>query len=76
MPITQLMTVAQLRPAANGDDTEVMILESSRIYAVRATNSARNRIVAVLQDAMNCRRPLSVTFSPIKGGDISDVRLD
>lgn len=70
------MTVAQLRPAANGSDIEVMFLESSRIYSVRATNPARDRIVVTLQDALNSHKPLSVTFSPIKGGEISDVQLD
>lgn len=75
VPITQRMPVAQLRPAARGSDTEVMFLESPRIYSVRATTRARDRIVVTLQDALNSHKPVSVTFSPIKGGEISDVRF-
>lgn len=74
MPITQQMTVAHVRQAERAGDVEVMFLESSRIYAVRATNRARDRIVTLLREAAKLHPIVHVTLRRVDSEEILDVR--
>ena len=68
------MTVAHVRRADRAGDVEVMFLESSRIYAVRATNRARDRIVTLLREAARRHLVVRVTLPRVDSAEILDVQ--
>ena len=68
------MTVAQVRQAEPAGDVEVMFLESSRIYAVHASHSARDRVVALLREATTLHEIVRVTLPRVDSAEILDVQ--
>lgn len=68
------MTVARIRFAKDADFTEVLFLESSRIYHLPKANKEYHRLLRKLEQASSDVRPVRVCFASIESDVIEAVR--
>lgn len=68
------MTVARIRSAEDADFTEVLFLESSRIYNLPKANKEYHRLLRKLKQASSDVRPVRVCFASIESDVIEAVR--
>lgn len=68
------MTVARIRFVKDADFTEVLFLESSRIYHLPGANKEYHSILRKLERASSDVRPVRVCFASIESDVIEAVR--
>jgi hypothetical protein len=68
------MTVARVRFTKDADFTEVLFLESSRIYHLLRTNPEYQSILRKLEQASSDVKPIRVCFDSIESDVIEEVR--
>ena len=68
------MTVARIRFTKEADFTEVLFLESSRIYHLPAANKEYQSILRKLEKAFSEGKSVRVCFDSIESDVIEEVR--
>lgn len=73
-PVYRELTVAHIRSREDGDDVEVLFLESARIYKLLAKQPGREELLERLRAAEVERRPVRVGLASLDSDVIEDVQ--
>jgi hypothetical protein len=72
-PVSQRMTVANIREEARADSVEVMFLESARFYQLLRSNPNFDVVLDRLRRATSQQQPLQITLAQPNGDIIADA---
>jgi len=75
-PAARALTVAHIRDREGADYTEVLFLESARIYKLSKKNPAYSAMLSRLRAAFAQRRPVEIRCAPPDGEIIEEVKID